>query len=169
MWELNHQEGWAPKNWCFWNVVLEKTLESPLDCKRIQPANPKGNQCWIFTGRTDAEAEAPIFWPPDAKNWLTGKDPDAGKNWGKGEKRTTEDEMVEWHHQLNEPEFEQAQWVGGAIQPSHPLLSPSPPALSLSQHQGLLKWVSSSHKVAKVLEFQLQHQSLQWTPRTDLH
>ena len=81
MWELDHKEGWAPKNWCFWTVVLEKTLESPLDWKEIKPVNPKGNQCWIFIGRTDAEAEAPIIWPPDGKSWLTGKDPDAGKDW----------------------------------------------------------------------------------------
>ena len=106
MWELNHQEGWAPKNWCFWNVVLEKTLESPLDCKRIQPANPKGNQCWIFTGRTDAEAEAPILWLSDSKNWLIGKHLNAGKNWRQQRKGTTEDEMVRWHHWLNGHDFE---------------------------------------------------------------
>ena len=91
MWELDHKESWGLKNWCFWTVVLEKTLESPLDCKEIQPVNPKGNQSWIFIGRTDAEAEAPILWPPDAKNWLTGKDPDAGKDWKPEEKGTTED------------------------------------------------------------------------------
>ena len=107
MWELDHKEGWAPKNWCFWTVVLEKTLESPLDCKEIQTVNPKGNQSWIFIGRTDAEAEAPVIWPPDAKNWLIGKDPDAGKDWGQKEKGTTEDEMVGWHHSLNGHEFEQ--------------------------------------------------------------
>ena len=108
MWELDHKEGWAPKNWCFWTVVLEKTLESPLDCKRIKPVHPKGDQSWIFIRRTDAEAEAPILWPPDAKNWFTGKDPDAGKDWGQEEKGTTEDEMVAWHHRLNGHEFEQA-------------------------------------------------------------
>ena len=81
MWELDYKESWAPKNWCFWTVVLEKTLESPLDSKEIQPVNPKGNQSWIFIGRTDAEAETPIFWPHDAKNWLIGKDSDAGKEW----------------------------------------------------------------------------------------
>ena len=86
MWELNHKEGWAPKNWCFWTVVLEKTLESPLDSKKIKPVNPKGNQSWIFIGRTDAEAEAPILWPPDAKSQLTGKDPNAGKDWRQEEK-----------------------------------------------------------------------------------
>ena len=93
MWELDYKESWAPKNRCFWTVVLEKTLESPLDCKDIQPVHPKGNQSWIFTGRTDAEAETPIVWPPDAKNWLIGKDPDAGKDWRQAEKGTTEDEM----------------------------------------------------------------------------
>ena len=86
MWELDHKESWAPKNWCFWTVVLEKTLESPLDCKEIQPVHPKGNQSWIFIGRTDAEAETSIFWPPDVKNWLIGKDPEAGKDWRQEEK-----------------------------------------------------------------------------------
>ena len=108
MWELDHKEGWAPKNWCFWTVVLEKTLESPLDCKEIQPVNPKGNQSWIFIGRTDAEAEAPILWPPDVKSWLIWKDPDDEKDWRQEEKGTTEDEIVGWHHQLNGHEFEQA-------------------------------------------------------------
>ena len=89
MWELDHKEGWAPKNWCFWTVMLEKTLESPLDSKDIKPVNPKGNQAWIFVGRTDAEAEAPILCPPDAKSWLIGKDPDAGKDWGQEEKGVT--------------------------------------------------------------------------------
>ena len=97
-WELNYKESWAPKNWCFWTVVLEKTLESFLDSKEIQPVHPKGNQSWIFIGRTDAEAEAPKRWPPDVKNWLTGKDPDAGNDWGQEEKGMTEDEMVGWHH-----------------------------------------------------------------------
>ena len=107
MWELDYEEDWALKNWCFWTVVLKKTLESPLDCKEIQPVSPKGNQPWIFTGRIDAEAEAPILWPPDVKNRLIGNDPDAGKDWGLEEKRTTEDEMVAWRHQLNGHEFEQ--------------------------------------------------------------
>ena len=98
----------AAKHWCFWPVVLETTLESPMDCKEIQPVNPKGNQWWIFTGRTDAEAETPILWPPDAKSWLICKDPDAGKDWGQEEKGTTEDEMVGWHHWLHGYEFEQA-------------------------------------------------------------
>ena len=100
------------KNWCFWTVVLEKTFESPWDCKEIQPVNPKGNQSWIFTGRTDAEAETLIFWPSDAKNWLTGKDPDTRKDWRQEKKGTTEDEMVGWYHQLYGHEFEQAPGVG---------------------------------------------------------
>ena len=103
-----YKESWVLKNWCFWTVVLEKTLESPLDCKKIQSIHPKGNQSWIFIGRTDAEAEAPILWPPDAKNWLNGKDSDAGKDWRQEEKGTTEDEMVGWHHWLNGHESEQA-------------------------------------------------------------
>ena len=107
MWELNHKEGWAPKNWCFETVVLEKTLESPLDCKEIKPVNPKGNQPWIFIGRTDAEAEAPVLWPPDVKSQLTGKDPDAGKDWRQQEKGETEAEMIGWHQQLNGHESEQ--------------------------------------------------------------
>ena len=100
------------KNWCFWAVVLEKTLESPLDSNEIQPVHPKRNQSWIFIGRTDAEAETPILWPPDVKSWLIGKDPDAGKDWRQEEKGTTEDEMVGWHHQLNGHEFEQTPGVG---------------------------------------------------------
>ena len=112
MWELDYKGSWVPKNWCFWTVVLEKTLESSLNCKEIKPVHPKGNQSWIFIGRTDAEAEAPILWPPDVKNWLTGKDPDARKDWRQEEKGTAEDEMVGWHHQLNGCEFEQAPGVG---------------------------------------------------------
>ena len=106
MWELDYKESWAPKNWCFRTVVLEKTLESPLDCKEIQPIHPKGNQSWIFIGRTDAEAETQTLWPPHAKNWLTRKDPDAGKDWRQEEKGMTEDEMVGWHHWLDGHEFE---------------------------------------------------------------
>ena len=101
MWELDYKESWAPKNWCFWTVVLEKTLESPLDCKEIQPVHPKGDQSWVFVGRTDVEAETPILCPPDAKSWLIWKDPDAGKDWGQEEKGMTEDEMVGWHYRLN--------------------------------------------------------------------
>ena len=103
---------WLPKNWCFWTVVLEKTLESPLDCKEIQPVHPKGNQSWIFMGRTDAEAETLILWSPDVKNWFIGKDPDARKDWRQEEKEMTEDEMVGWHHWLDGHEFEQAPGVG---------------------------------------------------------
>ena len=114
MWELNlsHKESWAPKNWYFWTVVLEKSLESPLGCKEIQPVNHKGIQSWIFIGRTDDEAEAPILWPPDAKKWLLRKDFDAGKDWRQEEKGTTEDKMFGWHHRLNGHVFEQALGVG---------------------------------------------------------
>ena len=105
MWELDCKESWAPKNWCFWTVVLEKTLESPLDCKEIQPVHPKGDQSWVFIERTEVEAKTPIFWPPDAKSWLIWKDPNAGNDWGQEEKGTTEDEMVGWHHRLNGHEF----------------------------------------------------------------
>ena len=108
MWELDCKESWALKNWCFWTVMLEKTLESPLDCNRIQPVHPKGNQSWIFIGRTDAQAEAPILWLPDGKNWLIVKDADAEKYWRWEEKGTIEDEMVGWHHWLSGHEFEQA-------------------------------------------------------------
>ena len=101
MWELDCEESWLPKNWCFWTVVLEKTLECPLDCKEIQPVHPKQNQSWIFIGRTNAKAEIPILWPPDAKSWLIRKDPVAGKDWRQEEKGTIEDEMDGWHHQLN--------------------------------------------------------------------
>ena len=111
MWELDYKESWVPKNWCFWTMILEKTLESPLDYKEIQPVHPKGNQSWVFIGRTDAEAETPILWPPDAKSWLIWKDPDTGQCWGQEEKGTTEDAMARWHHQLNGHEFEQAPGV----------------------------------------------------------
>ena len=108
MWELYHKESWTLKNWCLWTMVLEKTLESPLNFKDIKPVNPKGNQSWIFFGRTDAEVEAPIFWIPDMKNWLNGKDPDAGNGWGQ-EKGVTENEMIGWHHWLSGQESEQTQ------------------------------------------------------------
>ena len=122
---------WAPKNWCFWAVVLEKTLESPLGCKDIQPVHSEGDQSWVFFGRNDAKAKTPVLWPPHAKSWLIGKDSDAGRDWGQEEKGTTKDEMVGWH----------------------PLSSPSPPTFNLSQHQGLFQGVSSSDEVVKVLEF----------------
>ena len=107
MWELDHKESWARKNWCFQTGVLEKTVESPLDCKEIKPVSPKGNQPRMSIGRTDAEAEAPILWLPNVKSWLSGEDFDAGKDWGQEEKGATEDEIVGWHHQLNGHEFEQ--------------------------------------------------------------
>ena len=105
MWELDYKESWAPKNWCFWTVLLEKTLESPLDCKEIQPVHPKGDQSWVFIVGTDVEAETLILWPPDVKSWLIWKDPHAGKDWGQEEKGMTEDETVGWHHWLNEHGF----------------------------------------------------------------
>ena len=108
MWKLDYKESWAPKNWCFWTVVLEKTLESPLNSK-IKPVNTKLNQPWLFTGKTDAEDEAPILWPPDLKSQFIGKDPDAGKDWGQEEKGATENEVVGWHHWFNRHEFEQTQ------------------------------------------------------------
>ena len=107
MWELDRKKGWAPKNWCFWNVVLEKTLQSPLDNKEIRQANPQGNQHWMFIGRTDDEAESPILWPPDVKSWLIRKDRDSGKDWRQEEKGTTEDEMFGWHHWFNGHELGQ--------------------------------------------------------------
>ena len=114
MWELDYKEVWALKNWCFWTVVLEKTLESPLDCKEIQPVHPKRDHSWVFIGRTDAEGETPILWLPDAKSWLIGKDPDAGKDWGQEEKGMTEGEMAGWHHRLNRHGFGWTPGVGDA-------------------------------------------------------
>ena len=110
---LDYRESRAPKNWCFWTVVLEKTLESPLDCKEIQPVHPKGDQSWVFIGRTDVAAETPILWPPHSKSWLIGKDSDAGKDWEQEEKGTTEDEMAGWHHSLDGREFEWTPGVDG--------------------------------------------------------
>ena len=106
MWELDCEESWAPKNWCFWIVVLEKTLESPLNCKEIQPVHPKGDQSWMFIGRTDTKAETPILWPPHVKSWLIGKNPDPGRDWGQEQKLMAEDEMAGWHHWLDGHEFE---------------------------------------------------------------
>ena len=108
MWELDCEESWAPKNWCFWAVVLEKTLSSPLDCKEIQPVHSEGDQPWDFFGRIDAEAETPVVWPPHAKSWLIGKDSDAGRDWGQKEKGMTEDEMAGWHHGLDGRESERS-------------------------------------------------------------
>ena len=110
MWELDHKESWALKNWCFWTMVLGKTLESPSDCKEIQPVHGKGDQSWMLFGRTYFEAETPVLWPPDAKHWLVWKDPDAGKDWRQEEMGMTEDEMVGWHHQVNGHEFG---WIPG--------------------------------------------------------
>ena len=112
MWELDCEESWTPKNRCFWTVVLEKTLESPLDCKEIQPVHLKWDQSWVFIGRTDAEAESPVLWPPHAKSWLIGKNPDAGRDWRQEEKGTVEDEMAGWHHPLDGHEFEGTLGVG---------------------------------------------------------
>ena len=137
MWELDCEESWVPKNWCFWTVVLEKTLESPLDCKEIHPVHPKGDQSWLFIGRTDAEAETPIVWPPDGKSWLIGKDPDAGKDWGQEEKRTTEDEMVGWHHQLDGHEFG---WTLGVGDGQGGLVCCSPWARKESDTSEWLSW-----------------------------
>ena len=112
MWELDCEESWVPKNWCFWTMVLEKALETPLDCKEIQPVHPKGDQSWTFFGRNDAKAETPVLWPPHAKSWLIGKDPDAGRDWGQEEKGMTEDELAGWHHWLDGREFERTPGVG---------------------------------------------------------
>ena len=112
MWELDCEEGWVPKNWCFWTVVLEKTLESPLDCKEIQPVHCEGDQPWDFFGRNDAKAETPVLWLPHAKSWLIGKDSDAGRKWGQEEKGMTKDEMAGWHHWLHGCESEWTPGVG---------------------------------------------------------
>ena len=112
MWKLDCEESWAPKNWCFWTAALEKTLENLLDCKEIQPVHSRGDQPWVFIGRTDNKAETLVLWPPHAKSWLIGKDPDAGRDWGQEEKGTTEDEMAGWHHRLNGHEFEWTPGVG---------------------------------------------------------
>ena len=119
MWELDYKESWAPKNWWFWTVVLKKTLESPLDCNKIKPVNPKRNQSWIFNSRIDVEAETPILWQPDVKNWLTGKDPDARKGWRQKEKGMTEDEMVGWHHWLDGYVFKLAPGVTDGMRDWH--------------------------------------------------
>ena len=112
IWDLDHKDGWFLKNWCFWAVVLEKTLESPLNCKGVQPVHSKGDQSWVFIGRNDAKAETSILWPPHAKSWLIGKDFDAGRDWGQEKKGTTQDEMAGWHHQLDGRESEWTLGVG---------------------------------------------------------
>ena len=147
MWELDYKESWELKNWWVWTVVLEKTLESPLHCKEIQLVNPKGNQPWIFTGRTDAEAETPVLWPPDAKKLLIGKDPDAGKDGRQGEKGTTEDEMVGWHHWLDGHEFEQALGVGDG---QGSLAYCSPWGRKESETTEWLNWTEMERKFIKI-------------------
>ena len=146
MWELDYKESWIPKIWCFWTVVLEKTLESPLDCKEIQPIHPKGNQSWIFTGRTDVEAETPILWPPDVKNWLTGKDPDAGKDWRSEEKGTTEDEMVGCHHWLSGRESGETLGAGDG---QRGLACCSPWGCKKSDMTERLNWTELNHRMVK--------------------
>ena len=140
MWQLDHKEGWAQKNRYFWIIVLEKIIESLLDCKEIKPVNLSGNQSWIFIGGVDAETEAPILWPPDEKNWLTGKDCDAGKERGQEEMGATENEMVGWHHWHNGHEFEQALGVGGA---QRSLACCSPRGLKESDTTEQLNWTES--------------------------
>ena len=170
MWKQDYKESWAPKNWCFWTVVLEKTLKNPLDWKEIQPVHPKGNQSWVFIGRTDVETEILILWLPDAKNWLIGKNPDAGKDcrwivYQLSHKRSPGKPLVSSvaqscpalcdprdcstpglpvHHHLPQLAQTNVHGVSDAIQP-YPLFSPSPPAFNLSQHQGLFQWVSYLH------------------------
>ena len=157
MWELDYKESWARKNWCFWTVVLEKTLESPLDCKESQTVHPKGNRSWIFIERTNVEAETPILWPPDVKSWLIWKDPDAGKDWRREEKGTTEDEMVGWYHWHDGHEFEQA-LEGGDGQGS--LVCCSPWGCKDSDTTERLTWTSwlntnfSYHISSKLCGFQ---------------
>ena len=136
--ELDCEESWAPKNWCFWTVVLEKTLESPLDCKEIQPVHPKGDQSWVFFGRNDAKAETPVLWPPHVKSWLTGKDSDAGRDWRQEEKRTSEDEVARRHHRLDGRGFGWAPGVGYG-------------------QGGLVCWDSWGHKESDMTEW------LNWT------
>ena len=138
MWELDYKESWALKNWCFWTVVLGKTLESPLDCKEIQPVSPKWNQSWLFIEKTDAEAETPILWTPDVKKWLTGRDPDSGKDWRCEENGMTEDEMVRWYHRLNGHEFEEAP---GVVDRQGGLACCSPWDLKESDVTELLNWI----------------------------
>ena len=149
MWELDYKESWVPKNWCFWTGVLEKILKSLLDCMETKPVNPKENQPWIFIGRTDAEAETPILWPPDAKNWLIRKDPDAGKDWRWEEKGTTEDEMVGWHHRLDRHEFEQPLGVGDG---QGSLACCSPWGFKESDRTEWLNWTEPSFILMLMLE-----------------
>ena len=153
MWELDYKESWTLKNWCFWTMVLEKTPESPLDSKEIQPVHPKGNQSWIFIGRTDAEAEIPILWPPDAKSWLLGQYPDAGKDWSQEKMGTTEDEMVGWHHRLNGHESEQAQGVGDG---QGSLVCCSPWGCKELDTTEQLNWTYIAQELQAMMEYSLQ-------------
>ena len=153
--ELDYKERWAPKNWCFWVVVLEKTLESPLDWKEIKPVLLKENQSWMFIGRTDTEAETLILWPPDAKKWLLGKDPDAGKDWRQEEKGTTEDEMVGWHHQLDGHEFEKTLGIGDW---QGSLMCCSPWGFKELDTTERLNWTGKKYKNHKLMEAK-QHAS----------
>ena len=147
LWELDYKESWALKYWCFWTVVLKKTLESPLDCKDIQPVHPEGNQSWIFNGRTDAEAETPILWLPDAKTWFILKDPDAGKDWRQEEKGMTEDEMIGCHHWLDGHEFEQALGVDDG---QRSLVCCSPRDCKESDMTEPLKWTHMIYNLGKM-------------------
>ena len=176
IWQLDYKESWVPKNWCFWTVVLKKTLENPLDCKEIQPVHPKGDQSWVFIVRTDVETETPILGYPMQRPDSLEKTLMLGKIEGR---RRRGRQRMRWLDGLIDsmdmglgglPGLMQTHVhrVGDAIHPSHPPSSPPPLAFSLSQHQGLFQWVSSWHQVVRVLESQLQHQSFQWTFRTDL-
>ena len=163
MWELDNKQGWEPKNLCLWTVVLEKTLESPLDSKENKPVNPKGNQLWIFNGRSDAEVEASILWPPDAKSWLIGKEPDAGKDWVQAEKAVREGEMVRGHHWLNGHESEQAQGDGEG---QETWCSPAVHGVTKSQTQHS-NWTTTTMPVC-VFDLPCHLQSLQkWLPSID--
>ena len=149
--ELGYKETWAPKNSCFWAVMLEKTLESPLDCKEIQPVHPKGDQSWVFIGRTDVEAETPILWPPHVNSWLIGKDPDAGRDWGQEEEGMTEDEMAGWYHPLNGHEFE---WTLGVGDGQGGLACCSPWGHKESDTTEWLNWTECDYRF-RILNFSL--------------
>ena len=149
MWELDCEESWEPKNWCFWTVVLEKTLECPLDSKETQPVHPKGDQTWVFIGRTDAEAETLIVLPPHVKNWLIGKDPNAGRDWGQEEKGTTQDEMAGWHYWLDGHEFE---WTLGADDGQWGLMCCDSWGCKDSNKNEWLKWTETESYLYKLLD-----------------
>ena len=151
MWELDCEEGWALKNWCFWIVVLEKTLESPLDYKEIKTVNPKGNQSWIFIGRTDTEVEAPILWPTDVKSWVIWKDPDAGKNWVQEEKGMTEDEMVGWDHRHNAHQF---WWTLGVVDRQGGLLWCG---LWVPKESDMTEWLNWVHNLIALATIVMKH------------